>query len=327
MQTTMKVLQLTAPREYLLIEKPLPELSAGEALMRVDAVTTCPQWDLHLRHNEPMFAGHEFIFPHAPGQPGHEASGEIVALGEGVTDLKIGDRVSTWRDTDHELAGCYAQFASRPAEHFIRVPTHLTPSQTAPLELAMCIGASFLMLQQMNALRGKRIGVCGLGPAGLIALQMAKTEGASHVIGFDLSEKRRELAIEIGADETFDPRDEAANSLIAQNPLDTTIDCVGARSSVQFAMDNSRDCVALFGVAREDYSFSPAHWGKGLRLCGYPGHTREAAEYAVGLLERGALNLEPLITHHLPLERYAEGIDLLETQQAIKICFHPFETP
>jgi L-iditol 2-dehydrogenase len=62
-----------------------------------------------------------------------------------------------------------------------------------------------------------------------------------------------------------------------------------------------------------------------LRLCGYKGHSRASAEYAVDLIRRGLLDLAPLVTHRLPLERYAEGIDLLETQAAIKVCFLPWE--
>ena len=318
----MKVLQLTAPREYSLLEMPTPIPQTGEALMRIDAVTTCPQWDLHLRHNEAMFPGHEFVFPYSPGQPGHEASGTIAALGDGVQGLKIGDRVSVWRDGGQDLPGCYAQFVTRPADHFIRVPAHLSPSQTAPLELAMCVAATFLVMNEMNVLRDKRIGISGLGPSGLIALQMAKAEGAREIVGFDLSEERRALALQLGADEAFDPREEGASTRAA---LDSAIDCVGARASVSFLMDAARDCVAIFGVVRDEIPFTMEHWGKGLRLCGYPGHSRAAAAYAVALMERGALDLAPLITHHLPLERYAEGVDLLESQQAIKVCFHPFE--
>ena len=323
MQKTMKVLQLTAPREYSLREMPTPIPQNGEALLRVDAVTTCPQWDLHLRHNEPMFPGHEFVFPYSPGQPGHEASGTIVALGDDVTELKIGDRVSAWRDGGHDLPGCYAQFVTRPAEHFIRVPAHLSPAQTAPLELAMCVAATVMVMKEMDVLRDQTIGISGLGPSGLIALQMAKAEGAREIVGFDLSSERRALALQLGADEVFDPREEGAST---RGAVDSAIDCVGARPSVSFLMDAARDCVAIFGVVRDEIPFTLAHWSKGLRLCGYPGHSRAAAEYAVALLERDALDLEPLITHHLPLERYAEGIDLLESQQAIKVCFHPFES-
>jgi threonine 3-dehydrogenase len=98
---------------------------------------------------------------------------------------------------------------------------------------------------------------------------------------------------------------------------------VGAKVSVEFLMDRTADVVALFGVQREAYTFDLRHY-MGLRLCGYRGHSRAAAEYAVGLIERGALDLAPLVTHHLPLERYGEGIDLLERQEAVKVCFRPW---
>ena len=58
----------------------------------------------------------------------------------------------------------------------------------------MCVGATFLMLKGMNALGAKRFGITGLGPAGLIAAQMARAEGATEVIGFDLSPSRRDYA-------------------------------------------------------------------------------------------------------------------------------------
>ena len=88
-------------------------------------------------------------------------------------------------------------------------------------------------------------------------------------------------------------------------------------------MDRVRHVVALFGVQRENYAYTPHHY-PGLTLSGYPGHSRAAAEYAVGLIERGLLKLAPLVTQHLPLERYADGIDLLERQEALKVCFHPW---
>jgi threonine dehydrogenase-like Zn-dependent dehydrogenase len=182
------------------------------------------------------------------------------------------------------------------------------------------------MLRPLNIFAGKRIGIGGLGPAGLIAAQMARAEGASEVVGFDLSATRRDYACTHFFDAAYDPRDPALSETIPVRPtapkLDSAVDCVGAKASVEFLMDRVRDVVALFGVQREDYVFKPRH--NSLRLCGYPGHSRAAAEYAVDLMERGCLNLAPLVTHHLPLERYAEGIDLLERQEAIKVCFHPW---
>jgi threonine dehydrogenase-like Zn-dependent dehydrogenase len=296
--------------------------------MRVEAVTTCPQWDLHLRHNEPMFLGHQFHYPYTPGQPGHEATGTVAALGEGVTAFSVGERVSAWRDPGHGKQGCYAQYVVLNADNVINVPAHLPYEATASLELAMCVGATFLMLKGMNALGPKRVSITGLGPAGLIAAQIARAEGATEVIGFDLSASRRDYASSFCVDTAYNPREDL-NSVFPSRPqspkLDLTIDCVGAKASVEFAMDHTRDYVALFGVQREDYTFAPRHYGN-LRLCGYPGHSRVAAEYAIGLIEAGKLDLTPLVTTHLPLERYNEGIDLLEKQQAIKICFHPWQS-
>jgi threonine dehydrogenase-like Zn-dependent dehydrogenase len=323
----VKTLQVGAGREFAILDVPTPQPGPGEVLMRVEAVTTCPQWDLHLRHNEPMFVGHRFHYPYTPGQPGHEATGVIAAVGEGVTELAVGDRVSAWRDVGHHVPGCYAQYVVHRAQNVIRVPAGLPMEATASVELAMCVGATFLMLRPMNILAGRRIGIGGLGPAGLIAAQMARAEGAAEVIGFDLSATRRDYACAHGLDAAYDPRDTALGEVLPARPsspqLDSAVDCVGAKASVEFLMDRVRDVVALFGVQREDYVYAPRHYS-GLRLCGYPGHSREAAEYAVGLIARGELDLSLLVTHHLPLERYAEGIDLLERQEAIKVCFHPW---
>jgi len=323
----MKILQVTSPREYAILEVRTPAAGPGQVLMRVDAVTTCPQWDLHLRHNEPMFIGHRFEYPYPPGQPGHEAAGVIEAVGPGVTDLAPGDRVCAWRDQGQHVPGCYAQFAVHEAGNVIRVPDGSPPEALAPLELAMCVGTVFRMLRQMSVLNGRCVGIGGLGPAGLVALQMARAEGAGTVFGFDPLPTRRELAGRLGADACFDPTaDLEAEFPVrpAASRLEAAVDCVGAKASVEFLMDRTSDVVALFGVQREDYTFAPRHYS--LRLCGYKGHSRESAAYAVGLIEADKLDLAPLVTHVLPLERYGEGIDLLEARQAIKVCFKPWES-
>jgi len=179
----------------------------------------------------------------------------------------------------------------------------------------------------MGTLRGRRVGVTGLGPAGLVALQMARAEGAAEVHGFDPIRERRELALRLGASSCHDPRgelDAAFPAWPARPRLETSVDCVGAKASVELLLDRTEDTVSLFGVQREDYVYAPRH--SRVRLCGYQGHWRESAEYAVLLIASGKLDLAPLVTHRLPLERYGEGIDLLEARAAIKVCFLPWES-
>ena len=323
----MKILQVTAPREFEILDVPTPTPGPGEVLLRVQGVTTCPQWDLHLRHNEPMFVGHRFSYPYMPGQPGHEATGLIEAVGPGVIGLAVGDRVSAWRDAGHHVPGCYAQFVVHRAENVIRMPAYLPLEATAPLELAMCVGTVFRTLRGMGALRGRICGITGLGPAGLVALQMARAEGASAVFGFDPLPARREMALRLGADAVYDPAADISAEFPARPGklrLETAVDCVGAKATVEFLLDRTSDVVALFGVQREDYTFAVRHYT--VTLCGYKGHSRESAEYAAKLVAEGKVDLEPLVTHRLPLERYGEGIDLLEARQAIKILYLPWES-
>ena len=321
----MKILQVTSPKDFAILDVPIPSPGKGEVLVRILAVTTCPQWDLHLRHNEPMFAGHRFEYPYTPGQPGHEAAGVIEAIGDGVTELAVGDSVCIWRDSGHHIPGCYAQFAAHRAESVIRVPAHLPKESVAPLELAMCVATVFRMLADMNAIAGRQFGVTGLGPAGLVALQMAKAEGAASVFGFDMVPSRREVGMKIGADGCFDPTADIDAEFPMRHAarLESAVDCVGAKASVEFLMDRTQDAVALFGVQREDYTYKVLHHG--IRLCGYKGHSRESAEYALGLIEAGKLDLSKLVTHRMPLEDYGKAIDLLESQQAIKVCLLPWE--
>ncbi|MBU0607252.1 MAG: alcohol dehydrogenase catalytic domain-containing protein [Armatimonadetes bacterium] len=315
----MKILQITAPGELAILDVPIPTPGEGEVLMRIEAVSTCVQWDLHCWHNEPMFVGHKFFYPYTPGRCGHEATGTVEAVGPGVTGLAPGDRVSAWRDQSESIQGAYAHYYISPAASVIRVPEGLPAQALAPVEMAMCVGTVFRMLRDMNALQGRVFGATGLGPAGLIAIQMARAEGVAQIVGFDPLPARREMALRLGADACYDPaeRPEALR-------LQTTVDCVGAKQTVEYSLDVTDDVVALFGVQREDYTYKLGRGG--VTLCGYKGHFRESAEYAVDLIEQGKLNLAPLVTHDLPLERYGEGIALLEERKAIKICYWPWES-
>jgi threonine dehydrogenase-like Zn-dependent dehydrogenase len=316
----VKLLQLTGPGQFEIKNVPDPRPGRGEVLMRVDAVTTCPQWDLHLWHDEPMFPGKDLVFPYTPGQPGHEAAGTIAAVGDGVSDFSPGDRVCTWRDPGHTVQGCYAQYVVRRADDIMHAPRDVPDAALAPFELAMCVGTVFRMLRDMYAVGGRRFGVMGLGPAGLIAVQMARAEGAGEVIGFDLDAERRARALRLGASACHDPGEEEWRSRAER--LESAVDCVGAASTVEFLLDHTNDAVALFGVQREDYAFRPRHTR--VRLCGYQGHSRESAAYAMDLIENGRVDLAPLVTHRMPLEAYGEAVALLEARKALKVCFLPW---
>jgi len=250
--------------------------------------------------------------------------GEVVALGAGVTKLRVGDRVVAWRDTGKPRRGFYAQFNTFREDDLLVLPATLSPADVASLELAMCVEVSF---QQLAALGGPlgRVGLSGLGPAGLVAVQLAKAHGASEVIAFDPVAERRELALTLGADRALAPDAAQWPASRRTNALDHAIDLTGIPPAIEFLMDRTRRCVTLFGVLREHVRFGTQHlFGPGLILSGYGDHNRAAAETALRFIVEGKLRLAPLITQTLPFTRYGDAVDLLRRKQAIKILFDPW---
>ena len=321
----MKVLQIIEPGRVEVVELPIPEPGTGQALIRVQGVTTCPHWDLHIMDGVPMFPGGKIEYPYTPGQPGHEATGVVVAVGAETAGVKEGDRVAVWRDQGPTRPGFYAQYAIGDAANLIQVPEELSEAATAPVELAMCVHVSIDQLLSISKISGTRFGVSGLGPAGLIAIQMGKAYGASEVVAFDPVPERRDLALKLGADRAIEPTDEAfPDDRFSEGALDVSIDCTGLPVSIEFLMDRTRDSVALFGVLREEVRFTMNHWRRALKLIGYGSHNRSAAERAVQLIRAGKLDLVPLSTKRLPLSRYVEGVSLLKEKKAIKILYDPW---
>ena len=322
----MKTLRILAPGEAVWTDAPVPVPGPGEALIKVEGITTCPHWDMHLMDGVPMLPGHGgFNYPFTPGQPGHEAVGRIEAVGEGVEGFEPGTRVGVFRDLGNQRPGFYAQYNAFPVEALIPVPEELPAAGIASLELAMCVQVSFDQLEPFDAVRGKRVGVAGLGPAGLIAVQLARAYGAAEVVGFDLLPARRELALALGADRALPPREEAfAAGRQGAEALDAAIDCTGLKVAIEFLMDRTRQVVTIFGVLRETIEYEARHRSGGMALLGYAGHNRGAAERALAQIAAGRLDLKPLVSRTLPLSRYAEGVEALRGQEAVKVLFDPW---
>ena len=178
----MKLLQIEAPGRAIWRDAPVPEPGPGEVLVRIRAIATCPHWDLHIFGGQPMFPGMKLEYPYLPGQPGHEAVGEVVVLGPGVTALQVGMSVAVWRDTGRRPQGCYAQFNVLRADDLLEVPATLAVAEIASLELAMCVEVSFQQLARLGGVAGRSLGLAGLGPAGLVAVQLARAHGHCRLL-------------------------------------------------------------------------------------------------------------------------------------------------
>jgi threonine dehydrogenase-like Zn-dependent dehydrogenase len=331
-QTSMKVMQIMALEHAEVIEMPIPVPEAGEVLAKILAVVTCNQFDLHVYQGRPMLDPNQpVVFPQPPGFPGHEWVGEVVALGPGASLFALGDWICVpgGRGKGRAYPGAYAQYRVCHESLALKVPNSMEPLKLAPVEMATCVSANILDLKAVGAIEGRRCGVSGLGPAGLIAAQMLRAEGADEVIGVEPSAARRQYALDKGiVDRAVDPVGENGKALPLRNQpgaIQVAMDCAGAKASVQYLMDHTKDIVSLFAVQREPYTFAGWSVGlhQGLKLFGTPGRTPPAGEHAVRRVRSGQIDLSLTVSHRMRLEDYNQALALMKSQEALKVAFFP----
>lgn len=188
----MRAIQITAvggPEVLTIREVPKPVPAAGQALIRIEAagVNFIDVYFREGRYPSPL-----------PFIPGQEAAGTVVEVGDGVTTVKVGDRVA-WCG----IPGTYAEFAVAPAERLVAVPDGITTEQAAG---AMLQGMTAYYLARATYPIRKEDEVlihAGAGGVGLLLTQMAKTLGAK-VFTTVSTEEKAALSREAGADVVID---------------------------------------------------------------------------------------------------------------------------
>lgn len=223
----MKAAVLHQPGSPLVIEdREVPHPGAGEILIRVKACGVC-HTDLHL-------AAGEWRLPKLPLILGHEAVGEVEAIGPGVANFKVGERAGIpWiystcgaceyctsdREplcpaivvTGYMVDGGYAEYIKAPVSHAVAVPPELSFVDAAPLYCAAL--TSYRALKISGARLGETVAVWGVGGLGHYAVQIAKVMGA-RVIAVDLASTKLDLARELGADVIVDASREKAEQVV-----------------------------------------------------------------------------------------------------------------
>ncbi len=218
-------LQVTSPRKFEIIEIPVPEPAADEVLIEIHACATCTNWEIQTWRGTDIFdrPGHP-IYPQNPGSLGHEAAGIVTAVGADVTGLAVGDR---WRYS----AACVAPrttptpSVTRPEDQIAKLRPDTDLLRAAPLEMGLCAVRS---VELEPDLPGMTVGVVGLGPAGILHLQVTRALGAARVIGVDPLPARREAAAPF-ADLVVDSAD--AQSLLEEG-ADVVFECSGHPSGM-----------------------------------------------------------------------------------------------
>lgn len=184
----IQVRQVGGPEALKLVELPVPEPKANEAVVKIVAAGV-NFIDVYFREGR-----YKAVTPFVPGQ---EGAGEVVAIGREVTDVKVGDRVAYAM-----VQGSYAEYSAVPADRLVKVPLGVSYQQAAAAML-QGMTAHYLSHSTYPLKKGETALVhAAAGGVGLLLVQMAHNLGA-RVIGTASTEEKAKLAREAGADEVI----------------------------------------------------------------------------------------------------------------------------
>ncbi|MFC1858687.1 zinc-binding dehydrogenase [Thermodesulfobacteriota bacterium] len=179
---------------------------------------------------------HEYLHGLFPESPfGHEVSGEIVEIGNGLEGFEVGDRVAAFNK------GGYAEYLVVPQDRMIKVSANESWKRTAMLE--PLAGAAYAA-ERSNVKPDDTVLIAGAGPVGLLVLMAVKAMGVKIVYMTELSETRRKMAEKLGATAVFDPSEIKVPAKIKElthdRGADVTVEAVGVEASLKDCLVSTR---------------------------------------------------------------------------------------
>jgi 2-desacetyl-2-hydroxyethyl bacteriochlorophyllide A dehydrogenase len=344
----MRAVTFQAPGDVQLDDVPEPELLApDDAIVRVEASGICGS-DLHIYHGrvqiEPGFViGHEFV-------------GEVIAAGDEVSRVSVGDRVlgtygtacgecffckrAEFHKCDEarvyghgatlgDLQGAQAEQVLVPHANLTLRPVPEGLSDDVALFAGDVMGTGFHAIDSRPLAEGETAAVLGLGPVGLCAVQAAKAAGASQVIAIDTVEDRLAMAESFGATPVHlteeDPRGEV-KKLTEGRGVDLAVEAVGHPEALDLAVRLARKAgtVSVTGVYAERAEVHMGLiWIKALTLTSGHANVIKHLDRVLELLGDGKLDPAPLVTHHMKLDEAPDAYRVYDNKEALKIVLAP----
>ncbi len=324
---------MTAPGKIEFREIPTPEPGPGEALIKIMKIGVCGS-DIHVYHGEHPFTKY-------PVTQGHEVSGVIEKLGEGVTGLTIGQKVTiqpqvvcgqcypcthgkynlceSLKVMGFQTTGVASHYFAVDAGKVTPLPEDMGLDEGAMIEpLAVAVHA----VRRAGDVAGQDICVLGAGPIGILVAQAAKGMGARRVMVTDVSALRLEKARECGADFCVNTKEkdfgEALTECFGPDKADVIYDCAGNNITMSQAIAHARKgstiiLVAVFaGMASVDLAVLNDHE---LDLNTSMMYRTEDYEKAIELVKEGKVQLKPLISKHFAFKDYLKAYEYIDANR------------
>lgn len=290
-----------------------------------------------------------------PSIQGHEVSGVVAEVGPGVSHVKPGDEViiqplgncgfckqcrlfnTHYCENGFVLGGdgpgdvrpgAFAEYILTKESTLYRKPANISFEAAAITEPLAGAWKGLIHHSEMQV--GDDVVVIGVGSIGLLCLMVAKVAGAARLIAVDTSEYALENAMDLGATHAVNPTNgnpkERIYEIIPEGP-DVVIEAAGPIEAVKLMVALRRRGTRwnVFGITtHETFELDGGltHFLEGRQDASF-GTTTLAMQKAIRLMETGLVDTEKIISHHFPLSRIHEALDLMESPRRNKIIIYP----
>ncbi|RUO50321.1 L-threonine 3-dehydrogenase [Pseudidiomarina aquimaris] len=316
-----------------------PEYGYNDLLIKIKKTAICGtdvhiyKWDEWSQQTipVPMVVGHEYV-------------GEVAAMGDGVRGFELGDRVSgeghitcghcrNCRAGRRHLCrntvgvgvnrpGAFAEYLVIPAENAFKLPDDISDDLAAifdPFGNAVHTALAFDLV-------GEDVLITGAGPIGIMAAAVARHVGARHVVITDVNPYRLDLALKMGATRAVDVSKEKLKDVMTElgmkEGFDVGLEMSGVPSAFSQMLEtmNHGGKIAMLGIPPQSVAID---WNqvifKGLTIKGIYGREMFETWYKMASLLQSGLDLSPILTHHLPVDEFEKGFEIMISGQSGKV--------
>jgi 2-desacetyl-2-hydroxyethyl bacteriochlorophyllide A dehydrogenase len=332
----MNAVIVDKPGSVRVDQVPDPEFGPKDVVIKVGACGICGT-DIHIIDGE---------FPPTkyPIIPGHEFGGTVVAVGEEVIGVKVGDRVGVdptlncgecyfcqrgmgnlcerWNAVGVTTTGGFAECVAVPERTVYPLPDDMTFAEAALIEPVSCVVHGFHMLQPRV---GDTYLIYGAGPMGLQNAQVARFNGASVVAIIDINPSRLDIARSFGFDVVGASLDDVRH--VAPRGFDIVIEATGRTKVAEKAIDAviRRGKLLLFGVCPpgEKAAYDAFKiYNEEITILGTMAVLNSYGP-AIDVLSAGAVDAKKMVTHTFPIAQFAEAVDLVRQGGGLKVQIDP----
>ncbi len=342
-----------------IVKRAVPTLKPGQVLIEVMACGVCGS-DMHFYETD---NDGYILYPGLTRFPvilGHELSGRIVQVADGVSGLKKGDPVTVeemiWcgfcipcrngfpnhctnlEEIGFTIDGGFADYLAIDAKYCWRVDGILERFgeekgyEVAALTEPTCVAYNGIFVRAGGFRPGARVSVFGAGPIGLASIGLAHASGASTIVAFEVSSRRRALAKKVGADHVFDPRKvsphEVLKELSSGEGFDVHVEAAGAPHltipEMEKALAINGSIVQIGRAAQRVPMYLETFQVRRSQLYGAQGHSGHGTfPNVIRLVASGRLDLSPIITARYDLDHAVDAIAQSTSRNDGKILVRP----